>query len=43
LLRAAELDEGLAAGFLRGQAGAEVFFDGEIEVRGDFGGEIAVE
>jgi hypothetical protein len=43
LLCAAELDEGAAASFFGRHADAEVFFDGEVEVVGDFGGEVAVE
>ena len=43
LLGAAELDQGLAAGLLRGEAVAKIFLDGEIEVDGHFVGEIVVE
>ena len=43
LLWAAEVDEGAAASFLRGHASAEIFFDGESEVRRDFSVEVAVE
>ena len=43
LLRAAELDERLAAGFFVGTAGEEFFFDGEVEVVTHFGGQFAIE
>jgi hypothetical protein len=33
----------LAAGLFGGQSLLEIFFSGEIEVGGDFGGEIAIE
>jgi hypothetical protein len=42
-LRATKVDEGAAMGFLRGEAGADVVFDGEVEVVADFGGEVGVE
>jgi hypothetical protein len=43
LLRAAELNEGAAAGFLWRHASIEIFFDGKIEVSSHFGVEVAVE
>ena len=42
LLEAAEADHGLAAGFLRRHAAAEVFVDGEVEVRSELGVEFSV-
>jgi hypothetical protein len=43
LLSAAELEEGLAAGFLWGHAGAKIFIDGESEVRGYLVVQFAIE
>ena len=43
LLRAAEAKDGLAASFGGGEAALEVFFDGELQMGGDFGVEVAIE
>jgi hypothetical protein len=43
LLRAAEADEGLAAGFGGREATLKIFFDGELQVGRDFVVEVAVE
>jgi hypothetical protein len=43
LFEAAEVDEGLAAGFVGGHAGVEVFFDGQFEVGGHLGVEVLIE
>jgi len=43
LLRAAETEEGLAASFGGGEAALEIFLNGELQVRGDFGIDVAVE
>jgi hypothetical protein len=39
----AKTDKGLAAGFKRGETAAEIFFDSEVDVRGDLGFEVGVE
>jgi hypothetical protein len=42
LLDSADADEGAAAGFFRGHAVADVFFDGEIDVALKLGVEVGV-
>jgi hypothetical protein len=43
LLRTAELHKGVTAGLFGAHAGAKIFFDGEVDMIGDFGAEVAVE
>src|ERR1700675_1434547 len=39
----AETDQCLTASFLRGEAALEVFFDRQVQVRGQFGGQLLIQ